>query len=261
MSSVEIIFTSPAIRVAQPFKLEELFILVIKLRLNIDKPGIHGLIETHKPNPGVLYLARLQLLHNSLAGRNNNFIRVRHLDREVHVIAVYPVVLGRHQTAVLPQDRIHHNRERLNINARVLHTNQIVIYNLVRLAGINVRRHQSQMVEAPVRKAQQERDRLFALARVLVVHEAEVVDLARRPIVVVVELEPHGHRLERAHLDFDLLAVVVQDVGVRVADRVQAHVIEALLGAPLPVVSARKLRERPELMVALDEVLANGWQL
>jgi len=94
------------------------------------------------------------------------------------------------------------------------------------------------VVEAPVREAQQQGHGLL-----LVVHEGEVAEVARGAVGVVGEAVPEGERPEEAEFDLDLLAVVVEDVGVGVGDGVEAEVVEALLGAPGAVVAARELGE------------------
>ncbi len=137
--------------------------------------------------------------------------------------------------------------------ARILHPDQVVVDDLVRPARVHVTGHESQVVEAPVREAQQQGHGLL-----LVVHEGEVAEVARGAVGVVGEAVPEGERPEEAEFDLDLLAVVVEDVGVGVGDGVEAEVVEALLGAPGAVVAARELGEGAQLVVGLDEVLADG---
>jgi len=109
------------------------------------------------------------------------------------------------------------------------------------------------VVEAPVREAQQQGHGLL-----LVVHEGEVAEVARGAVAVVVEAVPESEGPDQAELDLDLLAVIVEDVGVGVGDGVQTEVVETLFGGPGAVVAARELDEGAQLMVGLDEVLADG---
>ena len=184
---------------------------------------------------------------------NLNLARFRHDYREMHVVAIQTKVLGRYQAAVLPQYRVEYDRKGLDLIRRILHANQVIKHDLVGLRRKNVIvRHHGQMVKAPIRKPQQKRNRLIFSVRVFVVHEAKVVDSARRTVLVVVELVPHRDRLQSGYFDFDLLAVLVDYIRVDVADRVQAQVVEALLGAPVSIVALGKLEERAHLVMAFD---------